>query len=259
MNVIRADKLQLLNANPRINGVRIGTVVGIEDRYVKVDFPGNPFGPQLARIAGSLDMDAVRHSTEKGQGVLLAFQNNDPRYPIVMDTISAEPEYLGTDNRKRLQTVHTSTKPNGRRFTEEKASPEIARAEAMLSKVAFIRDGTVYVDIEGYVTEPKPAKTTVPIRNLVDEVVVLLLPNGDPVIIGQVYSHVMAECEGNENYDVVLKGRHIIIEAKTELLLVSGRTKIQLDARGKATTLADQVVSRARRGNKIQGGNIQLN
>ena len=44
---------------------------------------------------------------------------------------------------------------------------------------------------------------------------------------------------------MVLKGRRVRIEAETEVVLTAGQTQIHLDARGKAVTTADQVVSRA--------------
>jgi hypothetical protein len=99
----------------------------------------------------------------------------------------------------------------------------------------------------------------VPLRNLKDAVLLEFLPGGEPVIVGQFFVGVPIEEAGVEGGEVVLKGRSVRIEAETEVILTAGGTQIHLDARGKAVTTADQVVSRARGANKVQGGSVQLN
>jgi hypothetical protein len=51
----------------------------------------------------------------------------------------------------------------------------------------------------------------------------------------------------------------VVIEADVELVLKAGPCSLHFDARGKAVTTADQIVSRARDTNKVQGGSVQLN
>lgn len=256
---VKAEKLQLITSKPRINGVRVGSIVEIQNRKVIVDFPGNSFGPQVARIAGSLDIDTVLHIAEKRMKVILVFENNDPSYPILLDFLNAEQEYLEGDNLKQDNDLIPSRKPISDILVQKEESTEKTQMKVRLTKIAFVKDGTVYVDLGDFSTEPKPAKTTIRLRNLRDEVVIQLLPNGEPIIIGQVYPHAVTEIEGNENFDVALKGKSITIEAEKEIVLISGRTKIKLDARGKITTLAEQVISRARGANKVQGGCVQIN
>jgi hypothetical protein len=85
------------------------------------------------------------------------------------------------------------------------------------------------------------------------------LPGGEPVIVGQFFAGVPIEETGAEGADLVLKGRSVRIEAEAEVILTAGETQIHLDARGKAVTTSDQIVSRARGANKVQGGCVQLN
>jgi hypothetical protein len=120
-------------------------------------------------------------------------------------------------------------------------------------------DGIAHVDFEGNKAGPRPARTTVPLRNLKDEVLIFVLPDGGAVIVGQLYAAVPIEAPGGADADITLKGNRVRIEAETELVLVSGSCQIHLDSRGKAITTADHVVSRARGANKVQGGSVQLN
>jgi hypothetical protein len=68
-----------------------------------------------------------------------------------------------------------------------------------------------------------------------------------------------SSAEGGQGAEVVLSGSRVKIEADVELILQAGACRITLDGRGKAVTTADQIVSRARGANKVQGGSVQLN
>jgi hypothetical protein len=129
-------------------------------------------------------------------------------------------------------------------------------AIAQVGRIVGFCDGTVYIDFDGNDHGPRVALTTVPLRNLEEEVIFLLLSGGQPVIIGQLYSSALLQREGG---DVLIAGRTVRIETDSELILRSGTSKIHLDARGRVVTSADHVVSRARAANKIQGGSVQIN
>jgi hypothetical protein len=136
---------------------------------------------------------------------------------------------------------------------------ELFMHSARLANIVSFCDGIVTIDFEGNSDGPRSALSTVRLRNLVDKVLVVFLPNGEPLIVGQVYPFVPIVDGENENSDVLIRGRRVRIEAENELVLIAGRTKIHLDARGKVVTSADQVVSRARSTNRLQGGNVQIN
>jgi hypothetical protein len=115
------------------------------------------------------------------------------------------------------------------------------------------------VRLLGSETSQLKVRSAITLRNLKDPVVVLLLEEHPSVIIGQLYDQVPIEPSGGSDADVVLKGARVLIEADIELVLKSGACRIQLDAHGKAVTVANQIVSRARETNKVQGGSVQLN
>jgi len=69
-------------------GVRVGRVVRINDSgQPLVDFSGNQRGPLAARFTGSLDLALLREAAASGKEVLLAFENNDPARPVIIDTL----------------------------------------------------------------------------------------------------------------------------------------------------------------------------
>lgn len=101
------------------------------------------------------------------------------------------------------------------------------------------------------------ARTAVRLRNLQDEVLVLGLHGGQHVVVGQLLSEVAVDTGPAD--ELLLKAERVHIEAGAELVLVAGGCRLHLDARGKVLTTAEQIVSRARGANKVQGGTVQLN
>jgi hypothetical protein len=71
-----------------IEGMRLGRIVKITDgRGVMVDFPGNSLGPVAARTTATSHEKIVNGGDPTGREALLAFENNDPRCPIIIDTM----------------------------------------------------------------------------------------------------------------------------------------------------------------------------
>ncbi|MBN2576211.1 MAG: hypothetical protein JXP73_16745 [Deltaproteobacteria bacterium] len=56
-----------------------------------VDFPGNAAGPVPARSVAALDEAALRDAVASRQEVVLLFENQDPRLPIVVGLLAREP------------------------------------------------------------------------------------------------------------------------------------------------------------------------
>jgi hypothetical protein len=130
-----------------------------------------------------------------------------------------------------------------------------AQTLACLARIVCVQGAYLHIELPGGGTAC--ARTTVPLHNLKDEVLVIVLADGQHVVIGQVLSAVPVRTDGEA--DLVLRGERVRIEAGVELVLAAGACRLQLDARGKAVTTADQIVSRARGANKLQGGTVQLN
>jgi hypothetical protein len=243
-----AERFHVLQARPKITGVRVGKIVGMSNTGVPlVDYPGNPFGPATPRTTTSISARLLRQAFEKRMEVLLAFENNDPARPVLFD-------FLEGGKVRQLKVERTPSR-------EENPSAESPSrvGGAQLGRIVAVRDGIVFVDFDGNSMGPRPARTTVPLRNLKDEVLLVLSVGNDPVIVGQIYTTIPFAEAGGEDSELVLKGQRVRIEAEAELVLVAGRSKIHLDAGGKAVTTADQVVSRAQGANKVQGGSVQLN
>jgi hypothetical protein len=75
-------------SGPQVEGVRVGRVLHIDDSgQPLVDFSGNRRGPLAARFTGSLDLALLREAAATGKEVLLAFENNDPTRPVIIDTL----------------------------------------------------------------------------------------------------------------------------------------------------------------------------
>ncbi len=83
-----AQRIFPLDVSRVIEGVRVGKIVSIDCQgQLLVDFPDNPNGAVAARLTSSVNVQKLRDSTPSGCEVLLVFENNDPRLPIIIDTM----------------------------------------------------------------------------------------------------------------------------------------------------------------------------
>lgn len=241
------EMLRVVPSRPHISGVRVGKIVEWSARGpVLVDFPGNPFGPVESRVTASVSRASLRKAFQAGQSVLLAFEERDPGQPILFDVVMIRPgrgKRPGKTSQPEKAEAIATTGPSG----------------ACVGRIVAVQEGTVLVDYPGNPDDPRPARSSVALRNLKDEVMLQILPGNQPVIVGQLFATVPVEPTACEQGELKLKAARIHLEAETEIVLVAGTTRIHLDAAGKAVTTADQVVSRARGANKVQGGCIQLN
>lgn len=243
------EQLQVLQARPRLSGSRIGAIVAIEPGPIVV-FPGNPLGPQRARVAASLTAETMSAACSANLPVLLVFENDDPSRPVIIDVVVEQADASSTGKTVPQEVVH-----------RENAAPRTERDSLApaLARILSVDDGVVMVEDVANAGPRLAARTAITLRNLKDLVVVLRFADGSAVIVGQVYPCVLVEPAGAEGADVVLRGSRVRIEADVELILTAGACRVQLDARGKTVTTADQIVSRARGANKMQGGSVQLN
>lgn len=71
-----------------IEGMRIGRIVRMDESgCIFVDFPGNAGGPIVARTTSSVKTQIFNLRNPTGREVLLAFENNNPGLPIIVDTM----------------------------------------------------------------------------------------------------------------------------------------------------------------------------
>lgn len=67
------------------------------------------------------------------------------------------------------------------------------------------------------------------------------------------------EIQPDRRQNIRMNGKRITVEASEKLTLVCGESSLEMDRHGKVTLKGVDVNSRARRSNKIKGGNIALN
>jgi hypothetical protein len=96
----QSKHIRTLDITKQIEGICVGKIVSIdENRQVFVDYAGNSHGPVTARCTSSVKLESLRNAKTSEQDVLLAFENNDPLRPIIIDTISyVKDENEQTDN-----------------------------------------------------------------------------------------------------------------------------------------------------------------
>ena len=72
--------------------VKVGCLApGSETGALKVEFEGNTAGPLPARSVVAIDEVAVGNATLSRQPVVLLFENGNPRLPIIVGLVPAEP------------------------------------------------------------------------------------------------------------------------------------------------------------------------
>lgn len=253
MKGFSAEHLRVLQARPRITGSRIGSIVEFAPgRRAIVDFAGNPLGPQSARSVAAMTAQRLARARDAAWPVLLVFEDNDPARPVIVDVVCEDGEQQPMDD-----VPAPEQSPIGHATQGSEAA--IAGAALLLARVVGIESDLVVVEDGSASSVPFRAKTAIVLRNLKDPVLVLRLPDGTAVLVGQLYPTVPLEPTTAEGAEVVLAGNRVRIEAATELILTAGACTIRLDARGKLVSTAEQIVSRARGANKVQGGSVQLN
>lgn len=81
---VRVSNISLPNSGA---GVQIGKVTGIDaSGQILIEYPGNVQGHLTARLTSSAK-EKLRQVTPVGRDVLLAFDNNDPGCPVIIDTL----------------------------------------------------------------------------------------------------------------------------------------------------------------------------
>jgi uncharacterized protein DUF6484 len=88
MNSYLPESSLLAETTGQLTSVRVGKIVSVDEGgKVWVDFPGITDGPAAARFTGSVKIQTLRQAASDGQEVLLVFENNDPRLPIIIDVM----------------------------------------------------------------------------------------------------------------------------------------------------------------------------
>jgi hypothetical protein len=74
-----------------IHTPRVGWLVGVNEAGLPlVDFHGNPAGPCVARRTVPLEPELLQRAAAHHQGVVLLFENGDPRLPLIIGLVQTE-------------------------------------------------------------------------------------------------------------------------------------------------------------------------
>ena len=83
-----AKDVKTIDFKQTIAGIRIGKITDITDQgHVFVDYTGNHAEPLLARFAGSMEPKLRKIFEAADHKVLLVFEDDDPKLPIIIDII----------------------------------------------------------------------------------------------------------------------------------------------------------------------------
>ena len=150
----------------------------------------------------------------------------------------------------------------------ESSSPHVRLAKppgnAILARlVAIGPDGDPWDLCEGQRCKPRQARTTVVLGPALvgREVLVCLTGSGSvPVVVGVVLVPGDGPSEAvAPTVDLVIDRKRIVLTAQQEVVLRCGKASIMLTADGKVVVHGADVVSSARRVNRIRGGAVKIN
>jgi len=152
MNTQMADNVRKVDFPRAIEGVRIGKIIDMRsDGTLLVDFPGNALGPIPGRFTHAVQT-MLKKQPDNGLGlsVVVAFEENDPEKPIVLDTLhdtvknEAESGDIGLEGAGELEDVVVDGKRVQFDAREEivlkcgKASITLTRAGKIIIRGAYL-------------------------------------------------------------------------------------------------------------------------
>jgi hypothetical protein len=133
---------------PAAMPVRVGCLTsGSKPGALRVDFEGNASGPIEARSTISLDDAAVKEAVATRRQVVLLFENQDPRRPIVVGMMAPDPGavLLGSLLRAPATTAPAATsveaRLDGKRVVLEGEQEVVLRCGE--ASITLRRDGKV--------------------------------------------------------------------------------------------------------------------
>lgn len=138
-----AEKVSSTGLVVQIKGATTGTIARIDKQgSVWVDFPRNPSGPIQARLTGAMADRLASSDVQKLPPVLLAFEENDPGRPVIVDVICEtvpEPSPLISIERKAVDDVRI----DGQTITFDAAAEIVLRCGK--SSITLTQAGKVLI------------------------------------------------------------------------------------------------------------------
>lgn len=114
----------------------MGWIVGVDaEGRPLVDFPGSRGGPHAARRTLPLEPEALRSAVAQRQGVMLLFENGDPRLPVIIGLMQVESTTPLLDAMLSEPKPEAATEPASPSEPEKAPEPEVNSAEPMEAHV----------------------------------------------------------------------------------------------------------------------------
>ena len=137
-----AENIQELKPTGRIEGVRVGKIVEITEGQPLVDFSGNLRGPIPARYTRSLQFQLLQQAASSQLEVLLVFENNDPKRPIIIDILHSLIDEITESPPMELQAEESEdVTVDGKRITfdaKEQVELRCGKASIILTRAGKI-------------------------------------------------------------------------------------------------------------------------
>ncbi len=135
--------------------------------------------------------------------------------------------------------------------------------------IAIDEDGRTWVDYPGNPSKPLTARTieTIALKDIGCKVL-LLFENNDPqlpIIAGCIKETATDRpvtrtvLDSETISEILVDGKTLLLEAEERVEIRCGKSSLILRHDGKVIIKGEQVLSRARRVNKIKGGSVQIN
>jgi hypothetical protein len=140
-----AEDVKTIDFKRQISGIRIGKITSVtEQGYPFVDYAGNTSGPLQARFSGSMEPKLRKIFATADHKVLLVFENENPKLPIIIDTISDSIDEVSRKNPVALQMDETDNIfIDGKRLTFDAKEQIVLRCGK--SSITLTRTGKVLI------------------------------------------------------------------------------------------------------------------
>jgi hypothetical protein len=125
-------------------------------------------------------------------------------------------------------------------------------------------EGRPFVDFNGNPAEPVAAKLALGETEIAEIIragegteILLVFEDNDlsqPIIIGKLRHRLPSN-----GIEIYIRGRRFTVDADEEIELRCGEAKLRITREGKIIVLGNDVLSRARRRNRIKGGTVNIN
>ena len=140
-----AEEIKTIDFKQKISGIRVGKIADITDQgHVFVDFEGNHLGPLSARFAGSMEPKLRKIYAAGDHKVLIVFEDDDPKLPIIIDTLCDSLDETSDKDPVALQMEEAENVfIDGKRFTFDAKEQIVLRCGK--SSITLTRAGKILI------------------------------------------------------------------------------------------------------------------